>query len=288
MPASPPTPKRSTDAQDYQDMPRPIAGMAKSFVDGHEIARHSHARDQLLYAVTGIMRIRAEREAWIVPPDRAVYIPGGIAHSVSMRGAVEMRTLYIAPGSAPDLPTSPRAIQVSDLLRALIVALIEEPLLYDEAGRGGAIACLIYSEIASAGRLSLVVPMPGDARLSRICTALLEAPGDGRTLDQWAEVAGASARTLARLFREEIGLSFAAWRQRVRFHNALEELVRGEPLARVAARNGYRSASAFSAAFRKAMGASPSALRDRRGSALTGPSAGTARRQSSASLWQSG
>lgn len=257
--------KRSTDPNDYQHLPRPLAGMAKSFADGHEIALHHHRRDQLLYAVSGIMRIRTEREAWIVPPDRAVYIPARTSHSVSMRGAVEMRTLYIEPGSAPDLPTAPAAIQVTELLRALIMALIEEPLLYDERGRGGAIAGLIHSEIARADRLSLVVPMPADARLGRMCLALLANPADPRTLDQWAEHAGASPRTLARLFREEVGLSFAAWRQRVRFHNALEALVKGEPLVRVATRNGYRSPSAFSAAFRRAMGAPPSSLRERHG-----------------------
>ncbi len=257
-------PERSTDPNDYQDVPRPLAGMAKSFTDGHEIGLHHHRRDQLLYAVSGVMRIRTEREAWIVPPDRAVYIPALTAHSVSMRGAVEMRTLYLVPDSAPDMPATPVAIHVTDLLRALVMALIEEPLLYDEAGRGGAIAGLIHSEIARADRLSLVVPMPADARLSRICLALLGNPADARTLDQWAELAGASPRTLARLFRDEVGLSFAAWRQRVRFHNALEALVRGEPLVRVAARNGYRSPSAFSAAFRKAMGAAPSSLRERR------------------------
>jgi AraC-like DNA-binding protein/quercetin dioxygenase-like cupin family protein len=259
---------RSTNPNDYQDVPRSLAGMAKSFVDGHEIGLHHHRRDQLLYAASGIMRIRTEREAWIVPPDRAVYIPARTAHSVSMRGAVEMRTLYIVPGSAPDLPSVPVAIQVTDLLRALIMALIEEPLHYDEAGRGGAVAGLIHSEIARADRLSLVVPMPADGRLGRMCLALLADPADARTLDQWAELAGASPRTLARLFRDEVGLSFSAWRQRVRFHNALEALVKGEPLVRVAARNGYRSPSAFSAAFRKAMGAAPSSLRDGRTAGL--------------------
>lgn len=265
MPRSSPTPLlRSTDASDYQHLPRAVAAMAKSFADGHEIPLHHHRRDQLLYAVSGIMRVRTGAEAWIVPPDRAVYIPGGTEHSVSMRGAVEMRTLYLEPGAAPGLPRAPAVIQVTDLLSALIVALIEEPLLYDEEGRGGAIAALIHSEIARAGRLSLVVPMPADPRLARMCLALLADPADDRTLGAWAELAGASARTLARLFRDEVGLSFAAWRQRVRFHNALEALVRGEPLVRVAARNGYRSPSAFSAAFRNAMGMTPSALRERR------------------------
>jgi AraC-like DNA-binding protein len=103
--------------------------------------------------------------------------------------------------------------------------------------------------------------MPRDPRLLRVCNALLADPSSRSTLEGWVDTAGASVRTLARLFEAETGLSFAGWRQRVRFHNALEAIVGGEPIARVAARNGYRSSSAFSAAFRKVMGQAPSSLR---------------------------
>jgi AraC-like DNA-binding protein/mannose-6-phosphate isomerase-like protein (cupin superfamily) len=249
-------PERSTDPDDYQNVRRPFAAMAKSFADGFEIEPHHHKRDQLIYAVSGVMRVRTEREAWIVPPDRAVYVPARTTHALSMRGAVAMRTLYIAHGAAA-LPESPTVIGVSDLLRELILALIAEPLLYDAMGRGGAIVALIVSEIARAPRLPLVIPMPRDARLRRVCQTLIADPSDTRTLDGWAESAGASARTLARLFESEFGLSFTSWRQRVRFHNALEALARNEPIGRIAADNGYRSPSAFAAAFRAVMGQPP-------------------------------
>ncbi len=173
-----------------------------------------------------------------------------------------MRTLYIARCASDDLPAAPTVLEVSPLLRELVLALIEEPVIYDEQGRGGAVALLILSEIAKARRLSLVIPMPRDPRLLRLCNALLADPASRLTLDSWVDTAGASSRTLARLFEAELGLSFAAWRQRVRFHNALEAIVAGEPISRVAERNGYRSSSAFSAAFRKAMGHAPSSLRE--------------------------
>lgn len=252
---------RSTDASDYQFVPRPLAAMSKSFADGHEISRHHHARDQLVYAVSGVMRIRTAAEGWIVPPDRAVYLPARTEHSIGIRGRVEMRTLYIARRAGDDLPDAPTVLEVSALLRELVLALIDELVIYDEDGRGGAMAFLILSEIASA-RLSLVIPMPRDPRLLRLCNALLADPSSRLTLEHWVDTAGASSRTLARLFETELGLSFAAWRQRVRFHNALEAIVAGEPIARVAERNGYRSSSAFSAAFRKAMGHAPRSLRD--------------------------
>lgn len=252
--------RRSDDPGDYQDLPRPLAAMAKSFPDRSEVRLHSHARDQFLYAVRGIMRVRIGSEAWTVPPDRAVYIPGGTPHAITVRGDLEMRTLYLTPGADPGLPATPTVLEVSGLLHSLVLALIAEPPLYDEAGRGGALAHLILSEITGARRLALGVPMPQDARLVRLCAALLADPSSRLTLEGWSETAGASARTLARLFERELGMSFGAWRRRVRLHNAIEEIVAGEPIARVAARNGYRSASAFSAAFRREIGQPPSAL----------------------------
>ena len=117
---------------------------------------------------------------------------------------------------------------------ALVLALVEEPVLYDETGRGGAIAALLLSEIGRARLLPYRLPMPSDPRVARVCKALLDRPEDDRTLDAWAESAGASARTLARLFEREVGLGFAAWRQRMRLYRATEALAAGEPIATVA------------------------------------------------------
>ena len=253
---------RSTDPLDYQAVPRPVAAMAKDFPHGFHIAAHSHTRDQLLYSVSGTMRVHTGREAWIVPPDRAVYIPAHVTHAIDIRGEVAMRTIYLVGDVSDRLPGASTVLEVSDLLRALILALIAEPVLYDEAGRGGAIATLILSEIATARPLPLVLPMPRDPRLRRVCAALLADPSLPSGLDAWADLAGASPRTLARLFERELGLTFSVWRQRVRFHNALEALVNGEPVRLIAERNGYRSVSAFSAAFRRTMGFPPSTLRD--------------------------
>lgn len=251
---------RSTDPDDYQAIPRPVAAMAKTYPDGAEVETHAHPRDQLLYAVQGVMRARTAQEAWVVPPDRAVYIPAGTEHAVTMRGHVELRTLFIEPGAAAAAPTSAAVLEVSDLLRALVLGLLSEPVLYDEAGRGGLLAELALIEIGRARHLAFVIPMPRDRRLARLCEALLADPRRDETLEDWSALAGAAPRTLSRLFQQETGLSFTAWRQRVRFHNAMEALVRREPVALVALANGYRSSSAFAAAFRKALGVTPSSI----------------------------
>lgn len=252
-------PARSTDPQDYMTIPRPVAAMPKTFRAGARTGLHAHDRDQFLYAVEGVMRVATVGEMWIVPADRAVYMPAGVAHETSMRGRVEMRTLYIRPRAHSGLPSAPVGMEVSPLLRALVLALMEEPLLYDQKGRGGRIAGLVLDEIARAERspLAMGVPMPRDPRLLRLAKTLMEDPARAETLDEWADKCAASPRTLTRLFQAEMGLTFTRWRQRVRFHAALEALARGEPVARVAEANGYASASAFTAAFRKVMGAPP-------------------------------
>ena len=252
--------ERSTDPQDYQGLPQAIGLMSKSFADGFVIPLHEHERDQLLYAAGGIMRLRTEAEAWIVPRDSAVYIPAGTHHAVSMHGNVEMRTLYIDTAATDARRRDLSVVAVSPLLRELVLALSEEPMVYDPDSRGGLIAQLIELEIGRARELSLKVPLPKDARLQRLCAGLLADPSDRRTLEAWSGVAGASARTLARLFERDLGMSFNRWRQRIRFHNALEALSRGVPIARVAQQHGYRSASAFSAAFGKVMGVPPSGI----------------------------
>ncbi|MEM1045038.1 MAG: helix-turn-helix transcriptional regulator [Pseudomonadota bacterium] len=249
---------RSTDPHDYQHRPEPIGAMAKRFADGFVIPPHHHVRDQLLYATNGVMRVRTDDEAWIVPPNGAAYIRAGTRHAVSMHGNVDMRTLYIDPQGTRWNGPALRVVAVSGLLRELICALIEEPVSYGIGGRGSLIARLILEEITRAPALSLHIPLPRDSRLQRVCAELIADPSDRRTLDAWSDVAGASARTLARLFKRDLQMSFVQWRQRVRFQNALEDLSRGLPISKVADRHGYRSASAFSAAFAKATGRPPS------------------------------
>lgn len=249
---------RSTNPDDYQDLAQPIVMLAKSFADGHFIPPHEHQRDQLLYATSGVMRLRTQHDAWIVPPDGAAYIPAGLRHSVSIHGNVDMRTLYIDQLAVRKRPQGLNVVAVPGLLKELILALGEEPVAYGPDSRGSHIAQLIEQEIHLTKALSLHVPLPRDTRLQKLCAELLADPSDRRTLDGWSEISGASARTLARLFERDLGMSFIQWRQRVRFQSAIEALSQGVPVSVVATRHGYRSPSAFSAAFGKAMGHSPS------------------------------
>lgn len=250
--------QRSTDPLDYQQVPRAVAAMPKDFAADFVIAPHSHERAQLIYATAGTMRVSTGEAMWMVPPQRAVWMPAGVVHGIEMLDRVTMRTLYLRDDVAAGMPPACRVLLVSPLLRELIVRATELPLRYDERGPAGHVVALIVAELHDLQVLKLDLPMPTDRRLRSLCSALLAAPGDRRGLEAWASSVNASARTVARLFRRETGFSFAAWRQQARLLEAMGRLGSGQPVTRVAMDLGYDSVSAFSAMFRRAAGASPS------------------------------
>ena len=137
--------------------------MARTLEAGHGIPLHMHRRGQLLHAVSGIMRVETAEAAWIVPPARALWLPPQWPHSVTMRSHVEMRTIYIDPSACAGLPQQPVLVEISGLLRELILALLEEPVDFAEAGRGGTIALLILTELAR-GRFVFARVKPAAAR----------------------------------------------------------------------------------------------------------------------------
>ncbi len=116
--------------------------------------------------------------------------------------------------------------------------------------------------------------MPRDRRLLALCRALLERPEADDSLEVWAERVHASPRTLSRLFVRETAMSFAAWRQQVRLAEALSRLALGQPVGEVARALGYTSASAFTAMFRRALGATPRLYLQRADRGTLAPSSG--------------
>src|SRR5262249_37064641 len=148
--------------------------------------------------------------------------------------------------AAAEMPRTCQVLPVSPLLRELIVRATELPLQYDERGPAGHVVALIVTELLSLQSLPLQLPMPHEPRLTKLCLEMLAAPGDQRSLSDWATTVGASERTVARLFLSETGLTFGAWRQQARVLEAMGRLGRGAPVTQVAFDLGYDSVSAFS------------------------------------------
>ena len=238
---------------------RPVRLIARDLEHDATLPAHTHRWHQFLYTATGVVRVSTAQTTWVVPPSRGIWIPTGIPHAVAILEEAHMRSLYVLP-SASTLPSDAcRVIEVSRLLRELIVDLGSAESETD-ARRERLVSDLILDELRVAKTLRVGLSMPQDKRLATLCQAMIADPASTRTLAEWAPVAGASARTLARLFADQLGVPFASWRQQMRLAHAAPLIARGWPLSRVAAELGYSSQSAFSAMFKRRFGKSPSAF----------------------------
>ncbi len=254
----------SPEIQSVQDLPRPIAATATDYAPGHKIDWHSHPRAQLIYGISGVLTVYTEVGVWVIPPERAVWVPAGIRHRVETAGVVRLRSLFVAADAVRGMPADCCVVTVSPLLKALILEAVALLKLYDPQGPDGRLMAVILDQLKSLEPTPLYLPLPANPRLCRVTDALTRDPGNRTGLSAWAEKAGASQRTLARLFVRETGLTFGAWRQQARLLKALEWLAEGRPVTGIALDLGYESPSAFTAMFRRAFGVPPGRyLKDR-------------------------
>lgn len=243
--------------QKFLTLPRTVTAVPSEALSGEHVMPHSHPWVQLLYASEGVMRVRTEFGVWIIPPRRALLIAPGVTHELHMLSRVNMRTLYLDAAVAGALVDGCKVLEVSPLLRELIVSLSAGPLEYPVPGRGEHLAALILSELAAMETVPIAVPWPRDRRLQALCTDIMEHPASTRTLEDRALDVGASARTLIRLFPKETGLHYRQWVQQVHLAHAFEMLARGESVGTIARTLGYASPSAFTSMFRRLLGRTP-------------------------------
>ncbi|MFF6905563.1 AraC family transcriptional regulator [Streptomyces sp. NPDC012389] len=242
---------------------RDVLAIGTDYPPGHLLPYHRHRRVQVLHAETGVMEVATAEGTWTVPPDRAVLIPAGTRHQVAMPG-VSTRSLYIEPAAVPWFPARCRVVEVSALLRQLLLAAVDMEPRYPEHGRDAALVALLLHELAGLAPLPLDIPLPADPALRQLCEAFLRHPDVHDPPARWAAALGVSERTLGRKFRRATGLNFAQWRQRACIVHSLRHLAAGAPVTRVATDLGYDSPAAFTTAFRTLLGSPPSAYRPAR------------------------
>jgi AraC-like DNA-binding protein len=225
--------------------------------DGHVIAEHFHPEDQLIFASKGVMTVQTKQGIWVVPPLRAVWIPAGTPHSVTMSGLVSMRTLYFLPKIVRALPKKCFVMNVSSLLRELILHACKFPKLNRKIPVQKRIIELTVDQLAAANSIPLQLPHPLDSRAVRIVEALLADPAEEKTLASLSKDCGASKRTVQRLFLAQTKMTFGKWRQQLRLLHAMRLLAAGEKVTGAALDSGYSSPSAFISMFRKQLGTTP-------------------------------
>jgi AraC-like DNA-binding protein len=195
--------------------------------------------------------------AWVALPERAIWTPGGVRHSVRMVGAVSTRSVLIEPDAHGSLGDVNKVIQVSPLLRSLLEAACDIEPEYDVAGRDGMVMALLLAEVDRAPTVPLAVPFPKKPEIARKCQAFLEAPTPHDTIDMWSAELGMGRRAFTRAFRQQTGLSFGAWRQQACLLVALPRLAAGEAVTTIALDLGYASPAAFTTMFKRLVGVAP-------------------------------
>ena len=239
------------------DSARPVTAKAQRWRAG-EIGRapHAHPRGQLLWAEEGILRVHSCGAHWLAPTSHAVWIPGNITHEVVMETDVSACFIYIDPSVTNLRGLHCEVLYMTPLMRQLL-------LRFRALGPTGnrerlsRLSGVIIDELAVLPTAPLSLPAGSDPRLARVTNRLLERPDDRANLEELARFAGAGARTLERLFKRETGLSFSEWRNRLRLMEAVNHLSHGKSSVEIAGLLGYRSASAFVAAFGRGFGVPP-------------------------------
>jgi AraC-like DNA-binding protein/quercetin dioxygenase-like cupin family protein len=235
--------------------------VAQNYRKGVRLDPHMHRQAQLVYAAKGTMQVTTPRGRWLVPPDRAVWVPGGLAHAIDVLADIEMRTLYFELSWLARAPRSRSlnaefVVRVSPLLHQAILALFDAR---NTAERTELLVKLTMLELHRAEDSTTFMPLPLEPRSRRAAEIVLADPAGTHEIETLAHKVGTSTRTLSRLFAAETELSFKSWCQRARIASAIERLSTDGNVSvkQLAAELGYASVPAFSHAFRRITGKTP-------------------------------
>jgi len=217
---------------------------------------HQHRKGQLVFALKGGVVCEVPNALWMVPPNCAVWVPGGMPHSNRATANARLCFLFVEPGAAK-MPRDCCTLVISPLLRELIQHLANQPQAYARNSATGRMACVLLDELVQMPVEQLHLPISDEPRIKAIAQALADNPADRSTLAQWGRRFAMSERTLTRLVLKETGLSFGRWRQQLQLIIALRQLSAGASVQQVSGELGYESVTAFITMFKKSLGQPP-------------------------------
>ena len=217
---------------------------------------HDHRKGQLILSLRGAVSCEVQNAIWLVPPQHAVWIPGGTPHCCRVTANASTCFLFVEP-SAAVMPDGCCTLAITPLVRELILHLVEQDRSCLSEGKAARLVAVLLEQLSDASVKELHLPISDHPKIKHIADTLFATPGDRTTLREWATRLATSERTLARLVESKTGLSFGRWRQQLHLMIALSHLAEGVSVQRVAGILGYDSVNAFITMFKKAVGKSP-------------------------------
>src|SRR6202163_4480755 len=235
--------------------------VARSYKKGVRLDTHMHREAQLVYAARGTMQVTTPKGRWLVPPDRAVWVPARLEHAIDVLADIEMRTLYfdlawLKRERRSESLEAEYVVRVSPLLHQAILALFDGR---NDPDRIALLVKLAMLELHQAEDSTTFIPLPHEPRCRRAAEIVLGNPTGSHEIETLAREVGTSARTLSRLFSSETQLSFKSWCQRARIAAAIERLSMQADVSvkQLASALGYAGVRAFSPGFGQAAGRPP-------------------------------
>ncbi|WP_030338240.1 helix-turn-helix transcriptional regulator [Streptomyces sp. NRRL S-1022] len=227
----------------------------QNLASGAEIAAHRHDEHQIVYAGRGVLSVTTSTGSWVAPATRAIWVPAGTVHAHQAHRDLELHLVGLPVQENPLHLDVPAVLSVSPLLRELLITytLTEN----DESPERSRLRAVLLDQLHASAQQPLHLPTPTAPLLRSVCDILWSNPADNRTLAELGREVGASDRTLSRLFRNDLGMTFTQWRTQLRLHHALVLLAHNTPVTRVANQCGWSSTSAFIDVFRRAFGHTP-------------------------------
>lgn len=242
------------------DPDRPVLSYDWQAEGAHRAAEHAHPRAHIIQPLSGAYWVLTGEGTWLVPQGLAIWIPPDIHHQVYSHGSTSARILFVDPAFAGPLPPRPGTVRMTPVLDALLARALEYGNEYGPNSPAARLARVMLDELERMEFSTLFLPVASNPRLARVMARVIDKDTEQRPplgIDEIAAEAGASPRTLARLFRAETGMSYGQWRRNLLFARALERLEKGASVTEVAFDLGFSSASAFVYSFRRKLGVPP-------------------------------
>ncbi|RNF76360.1 AraC family transcriptional regulator [Marinomonas rhizomae] len=217
---------------------------------------HHHKKAQLVLPLTGVVTSFIDDKMWLVPPRCAVWIPSNLMHRNQISPNADVCMLFVDSTDLA-LPEVACTLTITPFVRELILHLHTQQDYEKTDPATDRLVDVLLDQLIQLEREEFDFPIPDEPTLNRLALELIARPNEKRTLGEWASDFAMSERTLARLIKRHIQLTFGQWRRQLHIVLALQKLAINMPIQTISEELGYDSVSAFITFFKKALGKSP-------------------------------
>jgi AraC-like DNA-binding protein len=229
---------------------------SQSVPHSEETPWHKHQKGQLVLPLTGVVTSFIDDKMWLVPPRCAVWIPSNEMHRNQISPNADVCMLFVDGRDLP-LPEVACTLTVTPFVRELILHLHSQQRYEETDLATDRLVDVLIDQLIQLEREEFDFPIPDEPTLNRLALELIARPNEKRTLGEWASDFAMSERTLARMIKRHVELTFGQWRSQLHIVLALQKLAINMPIQTISEELGYDSVSAFITFFKKALGKSP-------------------------------